>query len=172
MRRFAEQKPVSDITFHYTPEALAKVLINLVPIQPSDLVLDPSCGENKVFLKNFPTQNKLSCEIRDDLIGDDVGKDFLDFATPVDWAITNPPFSLYWKFCDHASEICRKGFAYLTNSNAFLSLTPRRLTLLSERGFGITTLEVLNIRKWFGRYYFVVFEKGKPSIIGWSKETW
>jgi hypothetical protein len=157
---------------HYTPEPLAKYLISLLPIEETDVLLDPACGENRVFFRNFPSRKKDFCEVQMSLGGRDAGKDFLEYWKQVDWAITNPPFHLYWPFVEHASMICRKGFAFLTSSNAFLSYTPKRLTLLSERGFGMTNLHVLNIKQWFGRYYFVVFQKGKGSIISWSEQTW
>lgn len=29
----------------------------------------------------------------------------------------------------------------------------------------ITAITTCNVKKWRGRYYFVVFEKGKPSML-------
>jgi len=164
-RKFKEQKPVEDIEKHYTSEALVKKLVELVPYSKTDFVVDCASGRNMVFFNNFKTDNKEFCEI-------DLQKDFFEFNKPVDWFITNPPFHLCWKFIDHASTLASKGFAFVLSSNSLLSLTPRRLTILRNRGFEITSIHIFNVKKWFGRYYFVVFEKNKKSIINWLEGVW
>jgi hypothetical protein len=55
------------------------------------------------------------------------------------------------------------------NGKSFLSLTPKRFNLLSTLGFDISKIIVLNVKQWYGRYLFVVFEKdieqtNKPVI--------
>jgi len=169
MRKFVEQKQIEEnpktVALHYTPEQLAIYLIGKVNIQNNDLVLDPSAGVNKVFYNNFPTKNKQYCEIHE-------GKDFLfSWFEQVDWIITNPPFHLFWRYVEHSSELTRKGFAFLSSSNSLLSFTPKRLSILAKRGFSLTHMEIVNVKKWFGRYYFVIFEKDKPSIVGWNEKS-
>jgi hypothetical protein len=51
-----------------------------------------------------------------------------------------------------------KKIGFLMNGKSFLSLTPKRLNLLSTLGFGISKIIVLNIQQWYGRYLFIVFE--------------
>lgn len=82
----------------YTPENIAKQLIDKLPIQQSDTILEPCRGKG-AFYNNFPSQNiKYYCEIDENI-------DFFDFNTKVDWIITNPPYSIYDKFVEHCFEL-------------------------------------------------------------------
>jgi len=47
----------------------------------------------------------------------------------------------------------------------FTTLTPVRQAVLKERGWGLTGLTMVNIKKWRGRYFLMVFEKDKPSVM-------
>ena len=40
--------------------------------------------------------------------------------------------------------------------------------MLTRRGWGITAIHILNIKKWYGRYFFIQFRKDEPSIITWQ----
>ena len=82
----------------YTPETIAKALIEKLPIKDSDILLDPCRGKG-AFYNNFPELNvKLYCEI-------DEGIDFFDFDKKVDWIISNPPYSIYDSFINHCFEL-------------------------------------------------------------------
>jgi len=50
---------------------------------------------------------------------------------------------------------------FIINTACFQSLTPKRLKTLDELGFNITKIIVMNIQKWYGRYYFILFEKNQ-----------
>jgi len=165
MKIFTEQKPPKDKALHHTPEPLVKKLLSLVPYTKNDFVCDNASGRNMVFYNNYETEIKDWCEI-------DLKRDFFDYNKKVDWFITNPPFHLTWKFLEKSSKLARKGFAYILSSNSFLTLTPKRLSFLRDRGFVITKIVVFNVKKWFGRYYFVIFEENKDSIIEWLEGTW
>jgi DNA modification methylase len=164
---YAEQKAPDSITKHYTPEALAKRLIELVPIKATDTVLDPSAGRNNVFLKHVKAKRKLRCEIEE-------GMDFL--AAPLlnyDWAITNPPYHLLRKFVDKTAEEANKGFAFLVNINGVNSFTPLCLDNLRTRGFYLRHLHVVNVKAWMGRYFFFVFSKQPGDCKHtWDTEAW
>jgi hypothetical protein len=147
-----KQKPV-DITFHYTDPELAKKCISICPVKPGDITLDPCCGGGS-FSKNL--KNCLAFD-------EDV--DFLKYEGSCDWIITNPPFHIGWKFLDKATDVARKGVGFLFSTSAWNQLTPRRLAILQDKNFGITKIMVCQDKRWFGRYYFTVFEKNKPSII-------
>ena|ERR1700731_13358 len=163
---FAEQKKPQNIERHYTPAALARHLVGLVPIKRGERVLDPAAGVNRVFLKAFPTQQKLRCEI-------DEGTDFLIAPYRYDWAITNPPYHLLWAFIDKTSREAEKGFAFLVNINGINTLTPKRLELLRQRDFHIRRLHICQVRQWFGRYYFYVFAKQPGSCrVSWDRTPW
>lgn len=59
---------------------------------PSGVVLDPCRGDGAIF---DLLDGALWCEI-------DEGRDFFDFAAPVDWIITNPPYDQTRAFMRHA----------------------------------------------------------------------
>ena len=166
--------PTEVYQFHQTPPALAKELVKFVPLQPNDTVCEPFRGEG-AFYNHFPAfVQKDWAEIQQ-------GKDYKDISGQYDWMITNPPFRLqeeggqktnaFWKLLDWASKKCRKGLGFLGNRECFCALTPKRLTLLEARGFYLTKLVICNVKKWHGRYYFVVFEKRNPAFLAYLEET-
>ena len=164
---YAPQVSPVSIDTHYTPSALAARLIALVPLSRADTVLDPAAGKNQVFLRQFGVARKLSCEVAG-------GVDFLTTPLAYDWAITNPPYHLLWQFIEKAATEATKGFAFLVNINGFNSLTPRRLRVLRQRKFTLQHLHVCQVKRWFGRYYFVVFTKetNGPCAVTWDDAPW
>lgn len=148
----------SDFT---TPESLVKDLLKLVSYSNKDFIIDAGSGERKVWFSNIKFTKKEELELKD-------GKNFLDYNKKVDWVIENPPFTDFIKFIFKLAEICNKGFAFLTNHSRINQLTPRRLEKLKEKGFYITKIHVCSIKKWFGRYYFLVFTKNKSENFSWS----
>ena len=105
MLTFAEQTAPKAIDKHYTSPALARHLVGLVPIEPTDRVIDPAAGRRRAFLSAFPRGRRMHCEIGE-------GTDFLAMRLTYDWAVTNPPYHLLWDFIDKASLEARKGFAF------------------------------------------------------------
>jgi hypothetical protein len=68
--------------FHQTPEALAKKLLEFVPLQEGDTVYEPFKGEG-AFFKNFPANTtNLWAEIKQN-------KDYKE-EQDYDWVITAP----------------------------------------------------------------------------------
>lgn len=145
----------------YTPESLVKDLIKLLPIETSDFVLDAGSGCNKVWFNNLPTLNKDEVEL-------DEGKDFYEYSKKVDWVVGNPPYPEFIEFLFKAAEICNKGFAFLINHGRLNQLTPRRLKKLEEYGFRLNLIQIVSIKEWFGRYYFIAFSKDKNQVIAFS----
>jgi hypothetical protein len=154
-----------DITFHYTNEQMVKDLIAITPLSGS--VLDAGSGKNKVWYKNIPDEfEKYECEIDD-------GMDFFNWDKKVDWVIGNPPFHLGKDFLLKASEIANNGIAFLINNQCFNSfLLPSRLELLKQRGFTIFKIKVVQDKRWFGRYYYIIFTKQKSNFINWERKTY
>ncbi len=166
MLKFAEQVAPTHIDKHYTPIALARHLVGLVPIEPTDRVIDPAAGASRSFLRWFPTRKRICCEISE-------GKDFLTKQLDYDWAITNPPYHLLWAYIDKASAEADKGFAFLVNINGINTLTPKRLELLSHRRFYLRRLHVCQVKRWFGRYYFYVFSRQAGRCrLSWDDTQW
>lgn len=154
--------------FHQTPVELAKKLIETIPLADNDIVLEPFKGEG-AFYNNFPDNVvKEWTEIEE-------GRDYTTFTNSVDWVISNPPFKLettvgrvnfFWTILKYYSRIARKGIAFLANDRCFSTLTPLRMKELNDNGFYLHSYTVSSVKKWRGRYYFIVFTK-EPSNNGY-----
>jgi len=156
--------------FHQTPEELAKVLISKVPIEDGDVIYEPFKGEG-AFYNNFPVNtHKLYTEIEE-------GLDFRNMNEEYDWVITNPPFRLqidetkrvnsFFYILDYYYSKVKKGIALLTNDKCFSSLTPLRLKKLNDSGLYIHNIIVCNVKKWRGRYFFIIFKKEPCSMFNY-----
>jgi hypothetical protein len=152
--------------FHQTPPQLCADLIQKLELTENDRLYEPFKGEGG-FYNAFPVGNpKAWTEITE-------GLDYKDYNEEYDWVITNPPFSLqinnkkvnaFWYFIDYFTQRAKKGVAFLANDFCFGTLTPMRMKTLNERGFFISKVVVSCVKKWRGRYYFIVLEK-KPNSI-------
>jgi hypothetical protein len=150
--------------FHQTPADLCKELIKHVDLKEGDRVLEPFRGEG-AFYNSFPDYViKDWTEITED-------KDYLDYAGEIDWVITNPPFRLdngvkrvnaFFQLLKYYTARANKGIAFLGNDACFSTLTPKRLKELNDDGWFIHNIVVCNIKKWRGRYFFIIFKKS-PS---------
>jgi hypothetical protein len=159
--------------FHQTPPEAAKDLLAKIAFDPTDTLYEPFRGEGS-FYDNFPEGNpKEWSEIKEE-------RDYKDFTGSYDWVITNPPFRLeqegkrvnsFYYLLDFFSQRARKGIAFLANDLCFSALTPKRMATISARGFNITKIVVCNIKKWRGRYFFVVLEK-KPGFFNYLQNSY
>lgn len=150
--------------FHQTPEPLCRELLKHIPdLSQTAVVFEPFAGEGS-WIRSLPTQNIIQTEI-------EYGTDYTSVnleETIVDWVITNPPFCLdvegsekrengIPKLFDYFAGKTSKGYAFLINEQGFASLTPPRLkSLYQEKGVFIYKIVVCNVKKWRGRYYFVI----------------
>ena len=58
-----------------------------------------------------------------------------------------------------------KGIAFLGNERCFSTLTPKRLKDLNDNhNLYIHKIIVCNIKKWRGRYFFIIFKKGRNDF--------
>jgi hypothetical protein len=153
--------------FHQTPELLCKELMKHVPLEDNDIVLEPFKGEGS-FYNNFPNNViKEWCEIQE-------GIDYQDYDKDVDWVISNPPFRLeskkgrinsFFYLLNYFASRVNKGIAFLGNDRCFSTLTPKRLKELNDKyDLFIHDIVVCNIKKWRGRYFFIIFKKGKSDF--------
>jgi hypothetical protein len=159
--------------FHQTPPDLAKRLMDFVPIQSGDRLYEPFRGEG-AFFNAFPTTTtNLWAEIRKE-------KDYKD-EQEYDWVITNPPFRLeegntringFWLTLDYFSSRAKKGVAFLFNKQCLEALTPKRIEILQQRGFHIQKIVVCSVKKWAGRYYFLVLSKQPANFLVALRENW
>jgi len=158
-----KDKP-KDITFHYTNEQMVKDLIAITPLSGS--VLDAGSGKNKVWYKNIPDElEKYECEIED-------GVDFMDWDKKVNWIIGNPPFNIGWKFIEKSCEIAQTGIAVLGNINNFNQFTSLRLENMKEKGFTLKHIKIVADKRWFGRYYYLIFTKENNNLLSWERKTY
>ena len=147
-----------NVELHYTKEEMVKDLLKLIKFNEDDIVLDAGSGLNKVWHKNINVKNKYECELEE-------GNDFYDWYKKVDWVVGNPPYSHAKDFLLKASEISNKGIAFLVNNQCFNSfLLPSRLEKMRKNGFYINKIKVVNDKRWYGRYYFIIFTKKKTIL--------
>jgi type I restriction-modification system DNA methylase subunit len=92
----------------FTPELLAKKLIEMVNFNKEDIILSSAYGTGN-FYKHFPKNKKFT-------------KDFFNWNERVDWIIDNPPYSKLDNWLDHSADVCDKGFAYLLGLH---NITPK-----------------------------------------------
>lgn len=153
--------------FHQTPKELAKDLINLIPLENGDTVLEPFRGQG-AFYDALPTWvNKDWAEIKQ-------GRDYKTIQGNFDWIISNPPFQLenedktrenaFWKILKFYLGRVNKGIALLGNDYCLCTLTPNRLSQMKDLGFSIQKIVCCSVKKWRGRYFFIIIEK-KPENL-------
>ena len=143
-----------------TPPELAAVVIGHFAGRMSGTVLDPARGQG-AFHDRFPAcLDRHWCEITE-------GRDFLDWQQPVDWVMTNPPWSRLRDFSRHAMRIAPNivWLAPLTNLT-----TKARLRDLDEAGFGIAELVLIDTPKGWPQsgFQLVAAWLRKGHSGGWS----
>jgi hypothetical protein len=160
-----------------TPEPVWTKLLELCPVEKHEFFYEPFKGDGNLY-NQINTTNKEWSEIMQ-------GRDVFDFPAdvPITTIFTNPPFkteltnkkgikklkNCVYYFIEYfiLKFVSLKRIGFLMNAKSFESLTPKRLQRLSSLGFDISKIIVLNIQCWFGRYYFLVFERNitnKPVI--------
>jgi hypothetical protein len=153
--------------FHQTPETLCKELIKYVPYQEGDILFEPFKGEGN-FYRNFPTNTtNVWTELEE-------GKCYTSYQGKIDWVITNPPFRLevngkrensFIKLLNYFADRTDKGICFLANYNCWGAMTPKRMKELKEKGWYLQKAIVCNVKKWSGRYYFMIFTKEPNEIF-------
>lgn len=153
--------------FHQTPPALAAQLVASLQLEPTDRLYEPFRGEG-AFYDAFPAENPKDwselCK----------GRDFKDYTGEYDWVITNPPFKLdtsgrrvnaFWYLLDYYTQRAQKGVAFLANDSCFCTLTPARIQELRTRGWYLKSLQVCNVKKWRGRYFFIILTREPSNLL-------
>ena len=157
--------------FYHTKPDMAQDLLCMLDLPKIDSILDAGSGDLVWYnaLKAQGYANIHECDI-------ERGQDFYAHTPEYDdydWIVGNPPFHESWKFFEHASRLVNKGIAFLINNQALNSWTPKRLALFAERGLFLRHIRVVIDKRWFGRYYFMVFVKeSDPGFISWETEQY
>lgn len=95
-RRLIPSKNNAEADKVYTPRQLAAEILSQFSLH--GCVLDPSKGDG-AFFDQFPAQvNACWCEL-------ECGVDFFAWDQKVDWVITNPPWSKFRAFLEHAMHV-------------------------------------------------------------------
>ena len=154
-----------------TPKEVWESILEKCPIQSDEIFYEPFKGTGSLFNQvNVPV--KYWSEITE-------GKDVFDFDyqtnNDITTIYTNPPFKCLipnkkgimkiknccYFFLEYFMKhfVSLKKIGFIMNVACFQSLTPKRLQQLDALGFVISKIVVFNVQKWFGRYYFVQFER-------------
>ena len=156
---------------HYTPEDTIDLIFKDINFREDDCVLEPCAGRDFSMYNKIPINNKFWCEI-------DYGVDFFNSFDDKRFTkiITNPPYksnhiikeereNLPIKVFERCFKLCDDECWFLLNNQMFNSLTPRRLSNYSKLGFNVVFIRIINIPKWYGRYFWICFKKGGKSIL-------
>lgn len=78
-----------------TPDRIASDVVK--HFNPTGRILDPCRGDG-AFTRQIPSADW--CEIRE-------GRDFFAWHDPVDWIVSNPPYSIFSEFLRHSFVVAR-----------------------------------------------------------------
>jgi len=136
-RRLVPTKNAPELDVVYTPRDLAQSVID--HFKPTGTVLEPCRGSGHFYDAFPPDSIKHHCEI-------DEGLDFFDWHKPVDWIISNPPWSQFRAFNVHAMSLA-------TNVVWIIPLVhfsgKARVRDVREMGFGFRQIILLDTpRDW------------------------
>ena len=169
------EKPKLDYMAIQSPPDVWEKILELNPINPDEVFMEPFAGENSLYDQVQTNKDKEWCEITK-------GRDIFNYDfdnSDVTCIYTNSPFK-----CDIPNKKGIKSYkncifyflnlfmtrlkhlktiGFLMSSKCFYSLTPNRLNKLSNLGFTISNITVLSTNYWFGLYYFVKWEKNATN---------
>jgi len=151
-----------DVKKHYTPEEIVKECLDKLNLE-NESVLDVGAGQNMIWYNNLICKEKDWVEI-------EKGKDFFEYEKKVDWCIGNPPYKDLWKYISKSMDISNKGISFLVAVDFWNRLTQKRLNEMKAKGWILSNIYVLEVKLWFGRYFFVTFKKGDNNFLNWRQE--
>ena len=154
-----------------TPEDVWKAILDVCPVGKDEFFLEPFRGEGTLY-------NQINCE--KDWAEITEGKDIFEYDlsnNSISTIYTNPPFkcnipskgikNCVYFFLEYFMKNCPslERIGFLMNAKSFQSITPKRLCTLNKLGFYIHKIVCLNIKKWYGLYYFVLFKKKENDLV-------
>lgn len=78
----------------YTPDPMARLIV--AEFKPTGRILEP-CKGGGAFMRHLPSHTEW-CEIEE-------GRDFFAWTEPVDWIVSNPPYSDFHRWLEHAFTV-------------------------------------------------------------------
>lgn len=94
-----------------TPAHIASGIVDY--FKPSGRILDPCKGDG-AFLRQMPGAEY--CELQE-------GRDFFDWREPVDWIVSNPPYSVFLEWMRHSFRVAENIVYLIPINKAFNSNT-------------------------------------------------
>ena len=73
--------------------------------------------------------------------------------------IDDKKVNAFYPILKHFASRVNTGIALLGNDRCFAALTPKRLSDLAQDGIYLHKVIVCGVKKWRGRYYFMIFKK-------------
>jgi hypothetical protein len=104
-----------------TPDGIAADIVWY--FKPSGRILDP-CKGNGAFLRYMPGADW--CESRE-------GRNFFSWIEPVDWIVSNPPYSIFSEWLEHSLMIA-KNIVYLIPLAKVFNSEPRLKSIMKIGG--------------------------------------
>jgi hypothetical protein len=167
---------------YYTPDALAVALVGLLPIEPTDTVLEPHAGGGAFVRALLPRCSRvLACDVNPDAAGLALAHsahygDFLTCGIGGRWIVGNPPFRGFEAHVDHALTLSRH-VAFLMR----LSVTESAGRVPMWQRWPLRKVWVLAERPSFtdggtdsaayGWFWFDTHHDGPAEIVpGWSRK--
>jgi type I restriction-modification system DNA methylase subunit len=142
----------------YTPISLVNQHIDLVKdyIEPNKVIYEPFYGSGNYynqFKERFPNNTLEYTEI-------ELGTDFFQFDKPVDYIISNPPYSMIDKVLEKSCDLKPNIISYLFG---FMNITTKRIEYMNKRGYYIQSLHLTKVFKWFGMSAIITFSNSIQS---------
>lgn len=135
----------------FTPCEFAADIVRF--FKPMGKVLEPCKGDG-AFLRHLPDAEW--CEISE-------GRDFMAWEKPVDWIVTNPPYSTFRDFFAHACKVAENIVVLIPVAKHFTSWPIIRLA--DEHG-GLRHV------RYMGRGRDMGFPFGFPVAAHWYSRGW
>lgn len=117
-----------------TPPELARRIVR--HFRPTGAILEPCRGEGN-FLRWLP--GAAWCEIKE-------GRNFFHWNQPVDWIVTNPPWSQIRPFLQHSMRLAKDIVFLMTVNHVW---TKARIRDMKEAGFGIREICLVEMPEEF-----------------------
>jgi hypothetical protein len=142
-----------------TPPELARRIVDYYA--PRGRLLDPCRGAGAFYNAMLPYSDDVRwCEVAE-------GRNFLTYREPVDWIITNPPWSKFRPFLRHAMELA-PNVVFLATITHFV--TKARLREMASAGFGVTCFMLVDQppSPWPGSGFqlaAVLMQRGAGSVF-------
>ena len=137
----------------YTPNKIAKEIINLFPLKGK--VLEPFKGKGAFYNQLPNCVEKDWCEI-------DEGRDFFDYKEKVNFIISNPPYSILEQVLEHSFEIADNVIYLVPLSKVVSSMG--RIRQIKNYG-GVKEIYILSASK-------CGFPFGFPACVIWLQKDY